>query len=156
MSRYRHRLPEQLGGSIRSELDRLGAADASLAVTRRWVDAVGPAVARNAWPARMRRDGTLVVNARTSIWAFELNQMAEQIRPRLEPTPEGLRFVVGPVPEPVGRAEEDRAEAPVEVDPRAAEAAAELASELSSSEVREALQRAATLALSRRRDDRPM
>ena len=96
-------MPERIGESLRAELDRLDADDGTLAVTRTWEAAVGPQVARNAWPARMRRDGTLVVHARTSVWAFELNQLAEEIRPRLTPTPEGLRFVVGTVPEPSGK-----------------------------------------------------
>ena len=150
-------MPERIGESLRAELDRLDADDGTLAVTRTWEAAVGPQVARNAWPARMRRDGTLVVHARTSVWAFELNQLAEEIRPRLTPTPEGLRFVVGTVPEPSGKTPAASAPNPVrEPDSASTRAAASLAAEVSSRDVREALQRAASLGLSRRRDDRPL
>ncbi len=150
-------MPERLGDSVRAELETLGVADRTLPVTRNWADAVGPEVARNAWPARMRGDGTLVVHARSSVWAFELNQLAEQIRPRLTPTPVGLRFIVGKVPEPVGPEPAEPVQKPSsQPDPAAVEAAAELAGGVSSQDVREALQRAVTLGLSRRRDDRPM
>ena len=99
------RMPQRLDEIMSGELERLGAEDRTLAVSRSWADAVGPDVARNAWPARVRRDGTLVVHARTSVWAFELNQMAEGDQGPPQPAPrERLRFVVGTVPEPVGRA----------------------------------------------------
>ena len=62
-----------------------------------WPDAVGPQIARNAWPARFQRDGVLVVHTRDAIWAFELTQRAAEIRKRLDVT--GLKFVPGPLPE---------------------------------------------------------
>ena len=157
MAARRHQMPEPIGATLRSELDRLGVEDAALAVTRAWEAAVGPEVARNAWPARMRRDGTLVVHARTSVWAFELNQLAEEIRPRLTPTPEGLRFVVGNVPEPTGKRPAERSPKPLpDPDPASVQVAASLAASMSSRDVREALQKAASLGLSRPRDDRQL
>src|SRR5579884_4458639 len=69
-----------------------------------WPDAVGPEIARNAWPARFQRDGTLIVHTKDAIWGFELGHRAAQIAERLPGRPP-LRFVPGPLPEP-GPAEE--------------------------------------------------
>jgi hypothetical protein len=64
-----------------------------------WEAAVGPEIARNAWPARFQRDGTLIVHTRDSIWGFELQSRAAEIRERLPGKP-ALKFVPGPLPEP--------------------------------------------------------
>lgn len=65
-----------------------------------WPTAVGEEIARNAWPARLARDGTLHVHAKDSIWAFELTSRAEEIRSRLgEIAPARLAFAAGPLPE---------------------------------------------------------
>ena len=48
-------------------------------LVERWPDAVGEAIARNAWPARIARDGTVHVNTADSVWAFELGQKASEI-----------------------------------------------------------------------------
>jgi hypothetical protein len=66
-----------------------------------WPGAVGPEIARNAWPARLARDGTLHVHTQDSIWAFELTSRAEDIRSRLgQHAPKRLSFAPGPLPEP--------------------------------------------------------
>src|SRR5262249_21625196 len=54
-------LMEPVGEGIREELRRLGA-DSSAAPDQNdaWLAAVGPEIARNAWPARTQADGTLV------------------------------------------------------------------------------------------------
>ena len=44
-----------------------------------WEAAVGPEIARNAWPARFQRDGTLIVHTKDAIWGFELGQRAAEI-----------------------------------------------------------------------------
>ncbi len=62
-----------------------------------WPEAVGEAIARNAWPARIARDGTVHVNTADSIWAFELGHQAPEIAARLGV--EKLRFAPGPLPE---------------------------------------------------------
>lgn len=65
-----------------------------------WPRAVGVEIARNAWPARLARDGTLHVHTKDSIWAFELTARAEEIRARLEAAaPPKLVFTPGPLPE---------------------------------------------------------
>ena len=63
----------------------------------RWPAAVGEAIARNAWPARIGRDGTLHVNTADSVWAFELAQRAAEIATRLEVA--AVRFAPGPLAE---------------------------------------------------------
>ena len=156
MTRSRHHMPERLAASLASELTRLGGEGNALDATRAWEATVGPDVARNAWPARVKRDGTLVVHARTSVWAFELTQMAEDIRMRLEPQPAAIRFVVGRVPEPAGRPPDELPTPVSDPDPAALEMARSLVADVASREVREALQRAASLGLSRRSSDRPL
>src|SRR3954468_18363473 len=63
-----------------------------------WPAAVGDEIARNAWPARFTRDGTLIVHTRDSVWAFELTQRAGEIQERLEGV-NAIKFVPGPLPE---------------------------------------------------------
>src|SRR6188474_1038818 len=98
---------DRLAGTVRSELTRLGTGgDGEIAaIVRAWPAAVGETVARNAWPARLGRDGTLHVNAVSATWAFELGRMAatilEQLRTHLGGrTPPALKVTPGPVPEP--------------------------------------------------------
>jgi hypothetical protein len=90
---------EPVGEGIREELRRLGA-DTSAAPDQNdaWLVAVGPEIARNAWPARTQADGTLVVHVRDAIWGFELSQQAPEIAARLPGSPR-LRFVPGPLPD---------------------------------------------------------
>ncbi|MDE3025581.1 MAG: DUF721 domain-containing protein, partial [Acidobacteriota bacterium] len=61
---------------MRRELGRFGPQGAIGETVAAWPAAVGPEIARNAWPARFQRDGTLVVHARDSVWAFEVTQRA--------------------------------------------------------------------------------
>ena len=79
---------ERLDGSVRRALRGAGVPDAGVlaAVTRAWPDAVGPAIARAAWPQRVARDGTLHITAESSTWAFELGRLEEEIRAKLRPS----------------------------------------------------------------------
>jgi hypothetical protein len=62
----------------------------------RWPGTVGEAIARNAWPARIARDGTVHVSTADSVWAFELGQRSKEIAERL-----GVpRLRLGPGPRP--------------------------------------------------------
>jgi Dna[CI] antecedent, DciA len=93
---------DRVGDAVARELGRFGPAEGMAPVVDAWTQAVGPEIARNAWPARLGRDGTLHVHAKDSIWAFELTSRAEQIRERLgEVAPRRLAFAPGPLPEPV-------------------------------------------------------
>ena len=95
---------EPLGDELRRELQALGPNAAMAETVAAWPEAVGAEIARNAWPARFRRDGTLIVHAKDAIWAFELGHRAAQISERLPGAPP-LTFVPGPLPEPATRDE---------------------------------------------------
>jgi predicted nucleic acid-binding Zn ribbon protein len=92
---------ERVGSEIARELGRFGPASGMRPLLEAWPAAVGEEIARNAWPARLARDGTLHVHTRDSIWAFELTARAEEIRTRLgAATPPRIAFSPGPLAEP--------------------------------------------------------
>jgi hypothetical protein len=115
----------------------------------RWPGAVGEAIARNAWPARIAKDGTVHVSTADSIWAFELGQQAREIAGRLGVA--RLRFAPGPLPE----ADEEPARPALEPTPEDVELARALASAISDEMLRESVQKAVRLSLARERRDRP-
>lgn len=98
---------DRIGPEVERELARGGSRDALplAAVTAAWPAAVGEAVARQAWPLRIGRDGTLHVATSSATWAFELDRLAPEILGHLktglgaDQAPPKLRFAVGPVPE---------------------------------------------------------
>ena len=152
---------DRLGGEVRRELRRFGPAAGDLpAIVGAWPAAVGPTIARNAWPARVARDGTLHVNAVSATWAFELGRMAASILERLreelgDATPPTLKVVPGPVPEPRSeRAEEEALRRP-QVEPEDRAEAAGIASAIEDEELRELVVRAAAASLARARSGRP-
>ncbi|HVW88498.1 MAG TPA: DciA family protein [Gaiellaceae bacterium] len=114
----------------------------------RWPEAVGPAIARNAWPARIARDGTVHVNTADSVWAFELGQRAAEIADRLDVAK--LRFAPGPLPEPELEAPQPGIPSTPEEDERAAA----IASSIEDENLRESVQKAVRLGLARERRDR--
>jgi Dna[CI] antecedent, DciA len=98
---YQWSEPRAIGDAVRRELSRFGPASGMAPLVEAWSGAVGPDIARNAWPARLGRDGSMRVHTRDAVWAFELAARAEEIRERLgELAPPRLIFVAGPVPEP--------------------------------------------------------
>jgi len=149
---------ERIAREVRQELSRFGAQGAMPQVVEAWPEVVGPMVAANAWPARIARDGTLHVNTSSSAWAFELGQLAAEIAAKLaqklgEKAPKALRFTVGHLPEPAAvPPAEPRAEAP-EPSAEALESAAAAAAAIEHEELREAVERAASLGLSRAPSD---
>jgi hypothetical protein len=113
-----------------------------------WEAAVGPEIARNAWPARFQRDGTLIVHTRDSVWGFELTSRAAEISPRLPGKP-ALKFVPGPLPEPGA---EPTPATPPGSPPATLEQrvqAAEWASEIDDPELRKVVEKAARSSLAR-------
>ena len=116
----------------------------------RWPETVGEAIARNAWPARIAKDGTVHVSTADSIWAFELGQQAHEIAGRLG-VPR-LRFAPGPLPEAAG----EPAEPPLEPTPEEDEVARALATAIGDEMLRESVQKAVRLSLARERRDRPI
>ena len=92
---------DPLGSEIRAELRRFGPQAGMAELVERWPDVVGAAIARNAWPARISRDGTVQVHTADSVWAFELGQRAPEMAERLRAAGcdvPRLRFAPGPLP----------------------------------------------------------
>jgi len=77
------RFPERIGDDVQRELKRFGPLGAMAEIVKAWPAAVGASIARNAWPARVSRDGTLHVATSSSAWAFELGLLEADIRKRL-------------------------------------------------------------------------
>ena len=91
---------DHVGDEVARELSRFGPASGLAPIVEVWTAAVGTEIARNAWPGRLSRDGTLHVNARDSIWAFELTARADEIRNRLGAlAPPRISFAPGPLAE---------------------------------------------------------
>lgn len=143
---------EPLGDDVRRELRRFGPQSRIGEVVAAWPAAVGAEIARNAWPARLRRDGTLVVHARDAIWSFELTQRAGEISPRLPGAPL-LRVVPGPLPEPEPTPAPEGAEPPAATLEEEREAA-RWASAIEDDRLRELVARAARASLARAAADR--
>jgi len=148
---------ERIGAGVDRELSRYGTAGQLTEVVRAWAEAAGPAVARNAFPARLSRDGVLHVSTSSSTWAFELSQLASTLQERLEialgaGAPRVLRFAVGPVPELAPTPEP----APPPAEPSSAdeERAARLVASVDDEELRALVARAAALSLARAASDR--
>lgn len=138
---------EPLGSDLKRELRALGPNAAISETVAAWPSAVGDEIARNAWPARFRRDGTLVVHTKDAIWAFELGHRAAQIAERLPGSPP-LLFTAGPLPEPA--APEEALPAPPAATLEEQQQAAEWAASIEDEELREAVARAAAASLARR------
>jgi Dna[CI] antecedent, DciA len=132
-------------------LSRFGGPADLAELTARWPAAVGEAIARNAWPARIGRDGTLHVNTADSVWAFELSHRAADIAGRLGV--EAIKFAPGPLavaePPPVLR------QAPV-TSSGDLRAAAEIAASIGDEELRKSVEKAVSFSLARGRVDRPV
>jgi sugar phosphate isomerase/epimerase len=106
---------------------------------------VGPAIAGNAWPARVARDGTLHVNTADSVWAFELGQRAAEIAARMDVPV--VRFAPGPLP-----GEPPEAPPPaLEVLAEERERARAIASSIADEKLRESVQKAVSFGLARGR-----
>ena len=142
---------DPLAEQLRRELKALGPNHAISATVAAWPDAVGPEIARNAWPARYQRDGTLIVHTKDAVWGFELGHRAAQIAERLPGRPK-LRFVPGPLPEPAAPAE--AAEPPPAATLEERRQAAEWAASVEDEGLRKAVARAAALSLASRQADR--
>jgi hypothetical protein len=148
---------ERIGKGVERELARSGGGSALALseLTAAWPRAVGEAVARQAWPLRLGKDGTLHVATTSATWAFELDRMSGEIAERLaavtgRAAPASVRFRVGPVPE--SAAEPACSEAPrlaPEGTPETSAEAAAIASEIHDPELRELVSRAARASLTR-------
>ncbi len=151
---------DRIGDDVRRELGRFGSAGAMTDVVAAWPGAVGETVAANAWPARIARDGTLHVNASSSTWAFELQQLEGEIAGRLRETlgeaaPPRLRFAPGALPEAPPENDEAARRPPPEPTLEHARTAHELAAGIASENLRKTVEKAARMSLASAADDRP-
>ncbi|HET7043305.1 MAG TPA: DUF721 domain-containing protein [Gaiellaceae bacterium] len=145
---------EPLGSDIRRELSRFGPQGGMAELLESWPGAVGPEIARNAWPARIARDGTVHVHTADAIWAFELGHRAAEIARRLDVT--ALRFAAGPLPAAPEEPEHTRRRAAPEPSPEELERASAFAATVADEELRERIARAAALSLARARSVGPV
>lgn len=154
---------DRIGREIERELSRGGSREAVplAALTAAWPAVVGDPIARQAWPLRISRDGTLHVATSSAAWAHELTFLADEILGKLREqigadAPAKLRCAVGPIPETAqviaapAPAFPDAEDMPVEVRSEAASAA----SAITDPELRELVARAARASLLRARSGR--
>jgi hypothetical protein len=148
---------KNLADDVRRELSRFGPAAGMGKLVEAWPAAVGPTIARNAWPARVARDGTLHVATSSSAWAFELGQLQDDVLRRLRAAigasaPAKVRFAVGRLPEHGGSADTDTAANVLpEPTPEVLAQATELAAGIEDEELRNLVAKAAAQSLSRSR-----
>jgi Dna[CI] antecedent DciA-like protein len=146
---------DQVGGQVARELGRFGPASGMAPLVDAWPSAVGPEIARNAWPARLARDGTLHVHTQDSIWAFELTSRVEEIRTRLgEVAPRRIAFAPGPLPEPPLASPEEVREKPPEPTAEHVAKAESLTRVIRDEELRKVVAKAVAASLSRDDNDR--
>ncbi len=145
---------ERIGDEAGRTLARAGGSQGEplAALTSVWPEAVGDAIARNAWPLRIGRDGTLHVATSSSTWAFELDRMSSDIAERLAAVlgadaPQAFRFRPGPLPEPPLEAPAEDPVPPPETSPEVAATAAELTADIDDPDLRELVARAARASL---------
>jgi hypothetical protein len=151
---------ERLGKDVARELRRFGPQGAIADIVAAWPGVVGDPIARNAWPARMTREGTLQVSTSSSAWAFELMHLVPELLARLaevlgESAPKALKFSPGPLPEPpaqgggtpvpASRREPTQAEQTL---------AAAMSAEIEDEQLRKLVARAAAASLAGQRSDR--
>ena len=154
---------DRVGDHIERELGRSGSRDAVplAAITTAWPEVVGDVVARNAWPLRLARDGTLHVATASATWAHELDLLQEtvlhELRTRLaDAAPLRLRFAAGPIPEPAAPREpvQPPSPEPVHVPPEIESEVSEATAEIEDEELRELVARAARASLLKARSGR--
>jgi len=146
--------PERIGDEVQRELSRFGPAEGMTEIVRAWPSVMGEQIARNAWPARISRDGALHVATASSAWAFELSQLEPKLLERLgealgKATPTALRFAPGKLPE---LSAEDTAGSPKDVRKPTAEErelAAAMASEIEDESLRKVVAKAAAASLAK-------
>jgi hypothetical protein len=146
---------DRVGNAVGRELGRFGPTSGMAPVVEAWPLAVGPEIARNAWPARIARDGTLHVHTQDSIWAFELTTRAEEIRTRLgNAAPRRMSFAPGPLPEPPVEPSDHVRKQPPEPTPEHVAKAESLTREIRDEELRKVVAKTVAASLSRDDNDR--
>jgi hypothetical protein len=147
---------ESVGRTVGEVLGRFGISSSIAPVVDAWPAAVGPEIARNAWPARVARDGTLHVHTSSAAWAFELGHLERRLQASLgDVAPPRIRFAVGPLPEPEAASAREvrRPRSPSPADVARAEA---LASEIDDENLRKVVAKAAAMSLASAPSDRSL
>lgn len=152
---------ERIERAVRAEAERFGPIGQMADILAAWPGAVGPAVAQNAWPARLARGGVLYVTTSSSIWAFELGLAETTIRERLSETlgehvPKRFRFAPGHVPDPPEERESPRRASPVQPSPLDRAQADRIAAPIANGELRSRVARAIAASLARAASDRAL
>jgi hypothetical protein len=146
---------ERVGDDVARELGRFGAVAGLAPLVEAWPAAVGPEISRNAWPARIGRDGTLHVHTSSSAWAFELGQLTERIGAALGTlAPPRFRFAVGPLPEALPEAFDNAVCRRVEPSDDHRRQARELAAPIEDENLRKVVAKTAAMSLAKRDSDR--
>jgi hypothetical protein len=151
---------DPIGDEVRRELGRFPPVAGMAAIVAAWPAAVGDSIARNAWPARLARDGTLHVSTSSSAWAFELTQLRGEILPRLrsavgaEAVINEFRFAPGRLPEAAPEETAEVSRARVEIDSASAAEAERVAAAVGDETLRKLVARAAAVSLARAATDR--
>ena len=150
---------ERIGGEISRELGRFAPGVGVAEVVGAWPAVVGDTIARHAWPARVSRDGTLHVATDSSVWAFELAQLAPDVLERLrealgESAPNALRFAPGRLPEAPAHPLAHEARRPPEPRREDRALARALTAAIADERLRDLIARAAAATLARRDSDR--
>ena len=150
---------KKISSDVASELGRFGPAAGMVRIVEAWPGAVGATIARNAWPARIARDGTLHVATSSASWAFELAQLEADVLKRLreatgKDAPAKLRFVVGKLPELGQEDDAGRDRVAVTPGPEELRKAEELAAAIGDEELRKVVAKAAAQSLARSGADR--
>jgi hypothetical protein len=151
---------KKIGGDVRRELERFGPTAAGMSeLVSAWPELVGEQIARNAWPSRLARDGTLHVATSGSAWAFELTQLAPELLARLREglgdlAPRALRFGPGKLPDLAPEGAESPARPVPQPSAADVERASELASAIGDENLREVVAKAAAASLARTADGR--
>jgi hypothetical protein len=145
---------EPIGADVRREVGRFGPALGVAEIVAAWPEVAGAAVARNAWPARVARDGTLQVATSSSAWAYELAQLAPELLGRLRAAlgpdaPTGLRFAPGRLPESGAEGAGEAPPAGPQAGPEELRLADALTAGIADEELRALVARAAAASLAR-------
>jgi hypothetical protein len=145
---------DRIGRDVERQLARFDGQGSMPRIVAVWSESVGAEVARNAWPARVARDGTLHVHTSSSVWAFELGQLAPKILERLagglgDRAPKALRFAQGHLPETLTGLADATLRPPRAPSPDALAEAASLAAPIADRDLRERVAKAVALGLAR-------
>jgi Dna[CI] antecedent, DciA len=143
---------KRLADDVKRELSRFGSGAGLAELVDAWPAAVGETIARNAWPARVARDGTLHVNTADSVWAFELTARRAEIAARVGV--DSVKFAPGRLPEPASSEDREARPPRARVSDASVAEGERLAATIEDENLRKIVARAAAASLESGRDDR--